>query len=131
MKKGIGGGIGLSRFATAPGASANLFLGKKNADGEDFFMIRTDRLDEVIKRNGLVAGLEAFLELPFGVGLFGQFFRLLKTVAIIPSHPSPGGRIARVQEDGPKDGFPSIGEGANGLMNFLLGGIGTDFEGSV
>ena len=92
----MGGGGGFSRFATAARASPDFFLIHQNANGKNLFMIWANRLKQFINGHWLIAGLEKFLELPLGVGLFGDLFGLGNAIPVDGSGPSPSRFIARI-----------------------------------
>ena len=91
-------------------------------------MVGPHRLNEIINGDGLVTGLEEFLELAFGVSLFGQLFCKGQPLSVGLANPKAGGIVPSILKDGAEDGFPRIGEGARGLVNFLAGGISTHSE---
>jgi hypothetical protein len=68
------GGDGFGGFSAATGTSSNLFFLQQDAYGERFFVVGSNRFEKFINGDRLIAGLEKFLQLSFGIGLFGKLF---------------------------------------------------------
>ena len=91
-------------------------------------MVGPNGIHQFVGGNGLVAGLEQFLKLAFGVGLVSQLLRLGEALAIGLLHPGAGGIVTGIKKDGAEDGLPGIGEGAGRFVDFVAGGVGPDLE---